>query len=64
MKDYICEHCKRIVVLNAFTETVCELCGENIVTSHIPGHKVCNACSVKNSVCMQCGKELKEDDKI
>ena len=44
-----------MVVLHAFSEGECEMCGEKISTPHIPCDKVCNECSEKFNFCEVCG---------
>ncbi len=55
----ICEKCKKIIVLHAFTDTECEHCGDKIQTHHIPGYKICEKCSDKYIACQQCGLNIK-----
>lgn len=57
----ICKDCKHIIVLNAFSEGKCKICGERIVTPHIPCYKVCKQCSEKLNLCKQCGKEIVDE---
>jgi hypothetical protein len=54
----ICEGCKNIVVLHAFSDSNCSRCNEEISTPHIPAYEVCEACSEKEAVCQQCGKQM------
>lgn len=54
----ICEKCKHIGVLHAFSEGDCEACGDKVITIHIPCHKLCKECADKDSKCQQCGKVI------
>lgn len=54
----ICKDCEHIIVLHAFSEGKCKICGERIVTGHIPCYEVCKECSEKLNLCEQCGKEI------
>jgi hypothetical protein len=53
----ICEKCKHIVCASAFSIGVCNMCGCDTITPHIPSYKVCKKCSVKYGLCEQCGKQ-------
>lgn len=59
--NMICKNCKHIIVLHAFSEGKCKICGERIVTGHIPCYEVCKDCSKKLNLCEQCGKEITDD---
>lgn len=48
----ICKRCERIGVLDAFCFSPCEICSEEIVTSHMPCYKLCDKCS---SLSFSCG---------
>lgn len=56
----ICDNCKRMICMQAFTNTKCEICETKIITGHMPGYKVCKKCAEKNNLCEQCGKKVKE----
>ena len=57
----ICKKCEHIIVLNGFSDDKCKICGERIVTGHIPCYEVCKECSEKLNLCEQCGKEMIND---
>lgn len=56
----ICDKCKNIISMSAFTKTNCNKCGIEITTGHIPGYTICKSCSEELELCEQCGEELKE----
>ena len=56
----ICERCERIVIMNAFGKGECEECSKEVITGHIPCHKLCLECAEKLNKCQQCGEEIKE----
>jgi hypothetical protein len=60
----ICNNCKHMIVLHAFSEGECKHCKEKITTSHIPCHEVCKTCSEKHDVCEQCNKEINGDGEV
>lgn len=60
----ICKKCEHIVVLHAFSEGKCKICGERIVTGHIPCYEVCKECSEKLNLCEQCGKEIVDEKEL
>lgn len=53
-----CNECKKIIILNGFSESNCIMCGDLITTPHIPSYKVCKGCSEEMNICQQCGKEV------
>lgn len=53
-----CNKCKRILVLHAFSQGKCKICGCNITTPHIPSYEVCEKCSKEKNLCEQCGEEI------
>ena len=54
----ICEACKHMVTLSAISIGVCDMCGREVLTPHIPCYEVCNKCSEKYGLCQQCGKKM------
>lgn len=54
-----CKNCEHIIVMHAFSEGKCDICGGRVVTGHIPCYRICKGCSEKNSKCEQCGKKIK-----
>lgn len=57
----ICNNCKRIVCLHAFSYSNCEKCTNPITTPHMPSYKLCEKCSDESNRCIQCGKDIKKD---
>jgi rRNA maturation endonuclease Nob1 len=57
----ICIKCKGIVALQAFTNSVCKICGVPITTHHMPAYKICEECSKKYNLCQQCGENIKKN---
>lgn len=60
----ICKKCKHIIISHAFSEGKCKICGETIVTGHIPCYEVCKECSEKLNLCEQCGKEIVDEKEL
>lgn len=58
----ICNECKGMIVMHAFSESNCIICGGEITTAHIPSYKVCEECSKELTLCKQCGKELIDEE--
>lgn len=61
MKNY-CKYCKNRVVMHAFSFGNCEICDEEISTTHIPCNKLCSQCSQENGLCESCGNKIEIDD--
>lgn len=55
-----CEKCSGMVTLSAMSTGICEKCGCEIVTPHIPAYDVCEKCSEKYELCQQCGKKMQK----
>lgn len=51
-----------MIIMNAFIESKCEICGKNFLSPHRPGYKICYECAEENNLCLQCGKKLGESD--
>lgn len=58
----VCNKCKEMIVMHAFSESNCIICGEEITTAHIPSYKACKECSEELNLCQKCGKELTSDE--
>ena len=56
----ICDKHKGMIVLHAFSVDRCEVCGDEVVTPHIPCYKLCPVCSKELSRCQQCGELIEE----
>jgi hypothetical protein len=56
-----CENCKNKVVLWAFSDYQCHICGTEGSSGHTPPQKVCMECAVKNKLCIECGEPLDLD---
>lgn len=55
----VCEVCKKgKIVLWAFSNGECEVCKEEVWTSHIPCDRLCEECSEKEKRCKECGCEI------
>ena len=48
-----------MMVLHAFSDGPCEVCGKDITTPHIPCDKVCESCSEEHKLCTICGDDIK-----
>lgn len=49
--------------MHAFSFGNCELCNEEIGTSHIPCNKICDKCAEENDLCESCGNKIETDEK-
>lgn len=58
----VCEKCKHIICLQAFSTGKCKICNCNVTTPHIPSYKVCDKHSEEYNLCQQCGKPIKKED--
>lgn len=58
--ENICNNCKGMVVMHAFSFGNCAFCGEDVSTPHIPCYRYCDECAENKSICKQCGNELEE----
>lgn len=56
-----CQSCQRKVVMDAFTEGICEVCDEHHICSHTPCDKVCYNCANDFNLCESCGQTLKPE---
>lgn len=56
-----CKKCQRKVVMDAFSEGICEVCGDDITCAHSPSDKVCYNCASDFDLCKSCGKTLKTE---
>ena len=54
---------KDMIVMHAFSQGTCEICGQQIITGHIPCDKVCDHCSDTKGLCRVCGKPVKKKKK-
>lgn len=59
MRNY-CNNCKNKVVMRAFSWGECEVCGDEISTSHTPSDVVCSKCAEENNLCESCGKSYEK----
>jgi hypothetical protein len=57
----ICEECNHLVTLSAMSIGICDKCGKEILSPHIPAYDVCEECAEKYGLCEQCGKQLIKD---
>ena len=48
--------------MDAFSEGVCEVCGDDITCAHSPSDKVCYNCANDFNLCESCGKTLKTEN--
>lgn len=51
----ICEKCSNMVTLSAMSIGICDKCGCEVLTPHVPPYDVCEKCSEKYKLCQQCG---------
>jgi len=52
------KHSQGMIVLHAFSDGECEVCGQEVVTAHIPCDEVCERCSEDNNLCQVCGEKI------
>jgi len=57
MKDFECEKCSGRIVLHAFSEGTCEMCGTDIQYHNTPCPTICMECAKNNNICRICKKE-------
>lgn len=60
----ICNDCMNSFYAQAISTGVCEKCGKETYTPHMPAYKVCKECSKKYNICEQCGKVMSLTIKI
>lgn len=60
----ICNKCKRMIVLRAFSHSNCDKCGKSIITSHIPSYKICEECAKYSGDCQQCGQNIEDRNNV
>ena len=53
-----CKKCNGRIVLWAFSEFDCELCGKQMQCSFTPPNKICDVCAEENDFCEFCGEDL------
>lgn len=58
MKDLMCEKCKRRVVMPAFSEGRCFICGKTLFCENTPPDVVCADCAKVFNACIHCGEPL------
>jgi hypothetical protein len=58
----LCEKCKHIICLQAFSYGKCKVCGNEVVTPHIPCYSICKSCSDTYNLCEQCGINMNEGE--
>lgn len=46
--------------MHAFSFGNCEVCKEEISTSHTPSDKICSKCAEENNLCESCGKRYEK----
>ena len=44
--------------MHAFSFGNCELCNEEVSTSHIPVNRLCTKCAKDNELCESCGNKI------
>jgi len=59
-RAYLCNKCKEMIVMNAFSSSNCEICGRPINTPHIPAYRICEECSQYSGDCQQCGVNIED----
>lgn len=57
-----CKKCQGKIVMQAFSEGICEVCDEHHICSHTPPNRVCNNCAEDFNLCESCGKNLKDEE--
>lgn len=58
-----CDNCKNKIVMHAFSNGTCEVCGDDIFCSHTPSDLVCNNCGVDFNLCESCGNKIETNEK-
>lgn len=53
-----CNKHDKMVVLHAFSNGDCIICGKEIIIEHIPCNKVCPECSEEQGLCEICGEKF------
>lgn len=49
--------------MHAFSFGNCEVCGDEISTSHTSSDVVCSKCAEENNLCESCGNKIETDEK-
>ena len=65
MTDNLCSKCRGKVVMHAFCEGTCKICGQMFWSTQTPPDKVCHHCLEEakqkgKTLCRSCGEEIKE----
>lgn len=56
----LCPRCYGGMCGQAFSEGVCEICGDKVVSAVYPADKLCMKCAVDRYRCVRCGKPMED----
>ena len=58
----LCKKCEHRVVLPAFSNGVCQICGKPIICCNTPADVICTDCAEKENRCEHCGEKLPKEN--
>lgn len=59
MGCFTCRACRHRIVMPAFSEGVCAICGTHILSANTPVDAICAECANREHRCAHCGRPLK-----
>lgn len=59
-----CRKCKNRIVLHAFSDGFCQVCGRHITCADTPADVLCGYCATMSNRCVHCGAALEPEDSI
>lgn len=60
----LCYKCRHSMYFQAFSSGTCKICGEKIMCPHMPCYEICEKCATAMGLCIQCGKEMENENFI
>ena len=58
IKECMCKYCtyinNKMIVMDAFFTTTCDICGKEVVSANSNVDKICLDCAKKNNLCKHC----------
>lgn len=57
-RGQLCDKCSHRVVMCAFEEGYCKMCGKYIMSANTPCDALCYGCAIIYNRCIHCGKVL------
>lgn len=56
----LCKKCEHRVVMPAFSDGICDVCGKPIVSPNTPADNICAECAEELNLCQHCGEPLED----